>query len=701
MKYERWLIPETDSSAVDALMDAGYPYLVSTVLSSRGVKTPEEAAEFLDREDSLSISPFLMKDMDKAVERISAAIANGEKIAVFGDYDVDGITSTCLLADYLRGRGAEVFTHIPRRVEEGYGLGCEAIRSLAEQGVTLLITVDCGITGVEETAFAKTLGVDVVVTDHHECKETLPDAVAVVDPHRPDCPYPFKHLAGVGVALKLVLALGGHGREDALFARYCTLAAIGTVADVMRMEGENRVIVHAGLERIDHSDFIGLHALLKETGLSGKPISSVQIGFVLSPRINAAGRMGQADLAAKALLTNDPAEAEELARALCDLNRERQSVEQGIFQKALEQIDTLPSEARNALVLASDEWHQGVVGIVASRLSEKFSCPSFMIHLSDELGKGSCRSYGGFNLFAALEACSDLLVGFGGHELAAGFTIRKENIPAFRKKMNAYVRAHCGADAPVSSLEVDAALLRPSLVTLAEVEELSRLEPYGAGNNRPIFCLKGAILESAQSVGQNKHLKLKLQKSHNSFDGIFFSVTNEDCGIPEGSRVDAAFYLQVNEFRGNRSLQMQLVDIRPAIEPSAREAESIELCRAFLDGEKISPRDASRLLPSREQFVHLWRALERASAEKSLAGYELPLLRSLSAQMPGAESFLRTLLCLRVFSERGLLSFVRSDGSTSISLSAEGKKIELDASPILRSLHDILNGTNRGDTVNG
>ena len=699
MKYERWLIPETDSSAVDALMDAGYPYLVSTVLSSRGIKTPEEAAEYLDREDSLSISPFLMKDMDKAVERIGAAIAQGEKIAVFGDYDVDGITSTCLLTDYLRGRGATVFTHIPRRVEEGYGLGCEAIRSLAEQGVTLLITVDCGITGVEETDFAKTMGVDVVITDHHECKETLPAAVAVVDPHRPDCPYPFKHLAGVGVALKLVLALGGQGREDALFARYCTLAAIGTVADVMRMEGENRVIVHAGLERIDHSDFIGLHALLKETGLSGKPLSSVQIGFVLSPRINAAGRMGQADLAARALLTNDPAEAEELAKALCDLNRERQSVEQGIFQKALEQIEALPTEARNALVLASDEWHQGVVGIVASRLSEKFSCPSFMIHLSDELGKGSCRSYGGFNLFAALEACSDLLVGFGGHELAAGFTIKKENIPAFRKKMNQYVRSHCGNAAPVSSLEVDAALVRPSLVTLAEVEELSRLEPYGAGNNRPVFCLKGAILESAQSVGQNKHLKLRLQKSHSSFDGIFFSVTSEDCGIPEGSRVDAAFYLQVNEFRGNRSLQMQLVDIRPAIEPSAREAEQLALCRSFLDGGKISPRDASRLLPSREQFVRLWRTLERRATGGVLSGAELPLLRELSGEMPGAESFLRTVLGLSVFAERGLLALSHERGTTTVTLSSEGKKIELEDSPLLRSLHNILNGTNRGDTV--
>lgn len=243
-----------------------------------------------------------------------------EKLAVFGDYDVDGITSTCLLTDYLRSRGADVTMHIPRRIEEGYGLGCDAIRALSESGVTLIVTVDCGITGVDETAYAATLGVDLVITDHHECKEQLPAAVAVVDPHRPDCPYPFKHLAGVGVALKLVLALG-EGREDALFARYCTLAAIGTIADVMRMEGENRTIVQCGLESIDRSDFTGLHALLREAGLTSRPISSIQIGFVLAPRINAAGRMGRAELAAELLLTDDPVRAEKLARELCELNR--------------------------------------------------------------------------------------------------------------------------------------------------------------------------------------------------------------------------------------------------------------------------------------------------------------------------------------------------------------------------------------------
>ncbi len=689
MKYERWLLPDEREAAVRSLMDAGYPYLVSAVLASRGAENAEQAAERLERESALTLSPFLMKDMDRAAARINTALARGEKLAVFGDYDVDGITSTCLLTDYLRARGAEVVMHIPRRVEEGYGLGCEAIRALAEDGVTLIVTVDCGITGVEETAYAAALGVDLVITDHHECKERLPDACAVVDPHRPDCPYPFKHLAGVGVALKLVLALG-EGREDALFARYCTLAAIGTIADVMRMEGENRTIVQCGLESIDRCGFIGLHALLREAGLTARPVSSIQIGFVLAPRINAAGRMGRAELAAELLLTGDPARAESLARELCELNRERQSVEQDIFRRAIEQMEELPEDERSALVLSSEDWHQGVVGIVASRLSERFSCPSFMIHLSGGAGKGSCRSYGGFNLFSALEACSDLLVGFGGHELAAGFTIEEKNIPAFRARMNRYVRAHTGENAPVSSVTIDVDLTHPSLVSLQEVDALSLLEPYGAGNDRPVFCLRGATLESVQSVGQNRHLKVRLQKGRVSFDGIFFSVTSEECALRAGMRVDAAFYLQVNEFRAARSIQLQLIDLRPSLDPSGRESEALALCRELTGGGVLSPRDAARALPSRDQFVRAWRILQHEAGADGVSGPALPLLRRLSAEMVGAETFLRTAMCLQVFAERGLVTIAREGETLSLRLTAEGKKVKLEDSPYLSALHGFL-----------
>lgn len=689
MKYERWQIPETREENIRALMDAGYPYLVSSVLASRGIETGEQAAQQLAHEHSLTDSPFLMKDMDRAVARVKKALERGEKIAVFGDYDVDGITSTCLLTDYLRSCGAEVMIHIPRRIEDGYGLGSDAIRSLAEAGITLIVTVDCGITGVEETAYAATLGVDLVITDHHECKEQLPAAAAVVDPHRSDCPYPFKHLAGVGVALKLVLALGGE-QADALFARYSTLAAIGTIADVMRMEGENRTIVQCGLDNIDRNSFVGLHALLREAGITARPVSSIHIGFVLAPRINAAGRLGRAELAAELLLTDDPARAEALACELCELNRERQSVEQEIFRRAIEQMEELPADERNALVLSSEDWHQGVVGIVASRLSEKFSCPSFMIHLSGSIGKGSCRSYGGFNLFNALEASSDLLVSFGGHELAAGFTIEEKNIPAFRARMNQYALAHTGGHVPVSSLEVDVDLTHPSLVSLSEVEALALLEPYGSGNNRPVFCLRGATLESAQGVGQNRHLKVRLQKSRVSFDGIFFSTTSEDCGVSAGMRVDAAFYLQVNEFRSQRSIQLQLIDLRPSLDPSGRESEALALCREILDGGSLSPREASRALPSRDQFVRSWRILEREVGPQTLCEPMLPLLRRLSTGMVGAETFLRTAVCLQVFAERGLLAISREGDLLTLRLTADGKKVALDDSPYLAALSAFL-----------
>ena len=684
----RWTSGGRDEAALERLREAGYPRLLSAVLASRGVGTPEEAALFLDRDRSLSWSPMRMRDMDRAVARIETAIAAGERIAVFGDYDVDGITATVLLVDYLRSRGAACEKYIPRRVEDGYGLGREPLRTLRERGVSLVITVDCGITGVEEARYARELGLDLVITDHHECKDTLPEAVAVVDPRRPDCPYPFKHLAGVGVALKLVLALGEQ-REEALFARYCTLAAIGTVADVMQMSGENRTIVHRGLEAIGNTDFLGLKALLRETGLTDRAVTSTQIGFVLSPRINAAGRMGEAELAADLLLTGDPERAEELARQLCELNRERQLVEQEIFAQAVEQIPALPPDERSALVLSSEVWHQGVVGIVASRLSEKYSCPSFMIHLQNGVGKGSCRSYGGFNLFAALESCSDLLLDFGGHELAAGFNIREEDIPTFRRRMNRCVRGFSGGERPVPSLAVDAVVEQPDDISLEEVEELSRLEPYGSGNERPVFALLGVKVDALQNVGQNRHLKLRLEKGGRRFDAIFFSTTASDCGVAVGMRVDAAFHLQINEFRGSSSVQLQLIDLRPALGPSVRERECLELVERLVAGGDVTEREACRLLPRREQFVSLWRAIEHMEREELCEGGRLPMLRSLAAALDGTESFLRTALGVEVFAERGLITVVIEGERMSLRPQA-GRRADLEESVHIEALRRAL-----------
>lgn len=688
MKFKKWNIAAPAEQAVALLRSAGYPCLLSAVLAARGVVTAEAAAEALERDRSLSISPMLMRDMEKAVARIQLAISRRETVAVFGDYDVDGITSTVLLMDYLKNCGVRCLRHIPRRIEEGYGLSRDAIQALRDQGATLMITVDSGITGNAEVDFAASIGLDVVITDHHECKEELPAACAVVDPHRPDCPYPFKHLAGVGVALKLVLALGGESREDSLFARYCSLAAIGTIADVMRMEGENRTIVSCGLEALPHTDFVGIHALLKEVGLLGKPITSIQIGFILAPRINAAGRMGEADLAADLLETSDPALAESLARKLCDLNRQRQEVEQAICADATEKIARLPAEDRSALVLSSESWHQGVVGIVASRLSEKYACPSFMIHVKDGVGKGSCRSYGGFNLFAALESCSDLLEGFGGHELAAGFTIQAENIDAFRARMNRCVRSASGGERAVSCLDIDVPLTCPGEVTLAEVEQLDQLEPYGAGNPRPVFALLGATVDALQPVGQGKHLKFRLSKGPCRFDAIFFSVTEEECGVAAGSRVDAAFYLQANTFRGTTTLQLQLIDIRPSLTPSRHEAADLDLLRRLMEGSPLTSQERARLQASRGQFAAYWTALDRRLRQGKAETDTLPLLRRLAAACGGGESFLRAALALAVFQERGLISLSLQGDQMTLALNPIQGKVDLFACPYLSRLRE-------------
>ncbi|MCI7000234.1 MAG: single-stranded-DNA-specific exonuclease RecJ [Clostridiales bacterium] len=691
MKYKKWNLPASVPSA-DALEEAGYPALLSAVLASHGITDSPAADDFLKIEGSLSLSPLLMKDMDRAVARIRAALDAGEHMAVFGDYDVDGITATAILVDYLRRCGAQVSHYIPRRIEDGYGLSADAMRTLRGQGITLVITVDCGITGVEEVDFAASLGMDVVVTDHHECKDELPRAIAVVDPHRPDCPYPFKHLAGCGVALKLVLALGGVDRAEELLTRYSPLAAVGTVADVMRMSGENRTIVARGLAHIADNDFIGLQALLQETGLDQKEITSVQIGYVLAPRINAAGRMGEADRAAELMLCKDPVLARELARELCQLNRQRQTVEQEIYAQAIAMIEEMPAEERNALVLADSGWHQGVVGIVASRLSEKYACPSFMIHLSGHTGKGSCRSWGGFNLFAALEECSDLLLGFGGHELAAGFTIEEDKIPAFRKRMNACVQRFLGGRPATSALDVDVVLRRPELITLWEVEQLRRLEPYGNGNNRPLFCLLGVTLDRVQGVGQNRHLKLRFSKGTVQLEGIFFSTTAQQCPCQPGGRVDVAFYLQINEFRGSRTVQLQVVDLRPSLQGSAREEESLLLLRRLEEGESLSSREALRILPSRQQCAAAWRLLRQEITPAGTERHYLPFLRQLSAAIPGTDPFLRACFCVELFCERGLLRREIRDEEIHLRLCSVDEKVDLEQSPYWTALQEYIRG---------
>ena len=689
MKYDRWnLRPSGPAGSRAELERAGLPPLCAAVLCARGVDTAPAASAFLAHGPNLLHDPFLLRDMEKAVERISRAIREQETVAVYGDYDVDGITATCLLTQFLRTLGGQVVSYIPDRTEEGYGLNNHAIDALARQGVTLIVTVDCGITAAQEVEYARALGVDVVITDHHQCKEVLPQAVAVVDPRRPDCSYPFPDLAGVGVALKLALALTAPDQRPQVLLDYGELAAIGTVADVMLLQGENRALVHLGLERLADCSRPGLQALLREAGCPrGQVPTTVTIGYGLAPRINAAGRMEQAGTALELLLTQDPQRGQELAQELCQLNRLRQAIELEIFQHCDQLLTHTPALSAPVIVLAGEGWHQGVIGIVASRLAEKYACPAFMISLDGDKGKGSCRSFGGFNLFGALERCAPLLDSYGGHELAAGFSIRRDNIPAFRAALCQLVEEFAGHQPMESSLDVDCEIPHCSLLSTQDVESLSLLEPFGSGNPKPVFLLRSVCVLSHTDVGGGRHLKLRLRRDGVVMDAIFFSANTAACGIENGQRLDIAFTLQINQFRGNRTVQLQLCDLRPA--PTRSQLER-SLFRRLQAGETLSPWEASLMLPQRRDFAHLWRYLEQLCAAGPAQAPMDQLLRQVTRSFSGHRSYGKALVCLHVMDERGLIQVAVQNQQATVRLCRPREKVDLEQAGMMRQLrHDL------------
>lgn len=683
MKYQRWTVAQGGQQARETLEQAGLSPLLSAVLAARGVETPEQAAKLFAPEWEPLADPMAMADMDKAVARVRLAIERRERVAVFGDYDVDGITATCLLTEVLRGEGLAVIPYIPCRLEEGYGLNREAVSALAGQGVTLIVTVDCGITAVDETEFARTLGVDVVITDHHACQPELPRAAAVVDPCRPDCPYPFKGLAGVGVALKLAMAVTG--RAQAILEEYCDLAAVGTVADVMPMTGENRHIVSRGLAALNPPRRLGLAELIRSAAPEERAVNSVFIGYTLAPRINASGRLGRAMEAVELLLTQDGERAQTLAQELCQLNRERQAIESEIFQQSIQRLERHPQSG--VVVLADPSWHQGVVGIVASRLAERCGCPTFMICLDRGVGKGSCRSWGGVNLFALLQACSPLLENFGGHAMAAGFTVREENIPALARALREQLALR--EEPPVSQLEADAEI-EARMLTVGAVESLERLEPWGTGNPRPLLVLRGARVQTLCQVGQGRHLKLRLESRGTVLDAICFSTDGSQLGLCPDCRVDVAFYPQINDFRGQRSVQLQVVDLCPA--PTRAQMERA-IYEKFCREEPLTQEEARFLLPERQEFVDLWRYLERHSGGGATVEDTLVrIARGVSRSAGQREIPARTRLCLEVLEERGLITLSEHTGRIQITIRQVEQKVDLEASLILRRLRSAVDG---------
>lgn len=644
MEYKnKWVVSVTneqrrnDPVVEEISKSLGVTGLTAQLLVNRGCLTPSEAKAFISKEDEQLHDPFEMKDMDKAVDRIVEALENEEKIVIFGDYDVDGVTSVSCLYLYLKSQGADVSYYIPCRSGEGYGMSEPAIRKLAGDGCSLIITVDTGITAVAEAEIASSLGVDLVITDHHECHSELPCARAVVNPKRPDCPYPFKELAGVGVVFKLLCAVEAilHPEDSLLTCvrrvskEYVDLVAIGTVADVMPICDENRLIVGYGLSLIENTERPGLAKLIEATRGDSKyntkkKITASFIGYTIAPRINAAGRIRDASLAVELFLAEDDDKAEAIAKSLCEINKERQNEENKIIEQAYARIDMYHDFEKDPIIVLEDEsWHHGVIGIVASRITEKYGCPSILISFegaSDEeneeeqFGKGSGRSVKGLNLVENLSLCSELLEKFGGHELAAGLTIKRKNLPEFKKRINQYARERMGKYVSQTQIEVECEVSNED-ITFEQANELYALEPFGSSNPVPVFVYRKAIVEDISLVGGGKHTKMSLRIGRSSVNAMYFRQRISDIDLYPGDTADVVFTLDINEFQNQKSLQLLVKDIRMSegqfnIENSERKLFERISSEEDLNLEELDSFSASAIVPERGDFAFVYNTLK-------------------------------------------------------------------------------------------
>ena len=663
--------------------------LASAVLYARGYEDLPSARGFLDAGNRPLFDPFLLDDMDQAVDTIREAIRNGKKIFVYGDYDVDGITATYVVYDYLRSVGARCDWRVPDRVQNGYGMSQAVLDDMKAQGAQLIITVDNGITAAAEVDYATSIGLDVVITDHHECPTgegaRLPAARAVVNPMRPDGRMEFPRLAGVGVAFKLVSALSGD--QEGMFARYGDLVAVGTVADVMELKGENRALVSRGLEILDQTQNKGLSALLETSGARSKRISTATINFILAPRINAAGRISKADVALELLLAENWDVARARADELCDLNFRRQAEENELLEKveAMLQAEGFVPERDKAIVLWGDDWCGGITGIVCSRLMGAYGVPVILMTIEDGVVKGSGRSLEGFNLYEALASMSDLLERYGGHALAAGLTMKPENLPAFKERFLAYAEKVFEEVDVRPVLAIDAEVRARSL-SVENIEGLLALEPYGFTWPVPVFAMFGVRILEVTPVCMRKHLRLTVEKCGVSLTAMLFRVTPEEFDLKAMDVCDIAFTLDVNVFRGEKQISLVLQDIR-ASESVGK--NGVALFNRFAAGEALCRCEITSLRPQREDFVAVWHyLLKHMSGKPFRTGFgEMGLaLRRFEKRDITAGKLLTV---LSVFAETGLLQFeVTPDYRIVVqSLDRERKtKVKLEESPLMKKL---------------
>lgn len=561
-----WEISEDlNPSAEQLANELGISSLIAQLLLNRGIVDPVKAREFLAPNLEQLHDPFLFRDMERAVSRLRQAMADRETVLIYGDYDVDGITSTTLmiriLNKYFSGR---LLYYIPKRLEEGYGLHLSSLEKAVAKGVKLIITVDCGISALEEAAFLKGQGVDLIITDHHEPQEILPEAYAIIDPKVGDEQYPFSQLAGVGVAFKFLQGLAQWMPEisSELFSNL-DLVAFGTVADIVPLLEENRILVKYGLQQLNRTQNIGLRSLIEVAGLKGREINSGHIGYVLAPRINAAGRMGNSSIGVKLFLTKDPGQGWQYAKSLEQENQTRQEIEMMVLEDAQAQIRSDPRWAtEHALVLAGEGWHLGVIGIVASKLVDMYHKPVILIGMDGEEGRGSGRSIAGFNLFEGIEHCGGHLTRFGGHEFAAGLSLRRDQFSAFKNQFLQVANERLTDEDLLPVLQIES-LIDLSNATLDLVRELTQLAPCGSCNPTPVLACEALDLVDFRYVGENgKHLKVKVRDEYVIREGIGFNLGAVYQELSAATEVDLAFSLEENIWNGSASVQLNLKDVR-------------------------------------------------------------------------------------------------------------------------------------------
>lgn len=657
------------------------PPLLAMMLDIRGITKEEDVINFLQENKDFS-DPFLMKDMDKAVERITTAVENGEKICVYGDYDADGVTSTSLLYSYLRDSlGADVMFYIPTRTGEGYGMNKGAVDKIHSLGVTLIITVDNGISAREEIDYANSLDIDTVITDHHMPSGAIPKAVAVVNAHQQDDKSPFKDFSGVGVAFKLVMAIEGEYADvDSLLENFSDIATLGTIGDIVPLVGENRTLVKNGLRHIQNSDRIGINAMKQESGIAEKEINSSNVAFTLVPRINAGGRLGSSEKSVNLLLTEDEDEAVTIADKLGMDNRERQSIEKEILASIDEEVRRTPNIVNDKiLVFAGKGWHQGVVGIAASRIKDIYDKPTIIIGIDDDgVARGSGRSVEGFSLCDAVFACSEHLTHYGGHPMAVGISLEKEKINDFRKAINAYCK---DIKMPYNILHIDCKL-NPNQLDLSILDCLSYIEPCGASNPSPIFGLYNMTIIATKEIGNGNHMRITLSRGQGQVPvyAVYFNHNFQSCSYRNGDIVDVAVSLDRNIYNGQENLSVIIKDIKYSQSNNEELIDSERIFDKFAKRYKLTKNEVMSILPTRNDFAYVYRFLKQ---NKGFIYGEYALVNALNYKI----SMGKLIVILYSMKELGLINWLQGLYQSIIEMKESGK-VNLEDSVFIKKLKE-------------